>query len=371
MSWKKTATILADAAMAPAGTALPDKCKVAVLDMQPIDPPIGGGRLRLLGLYHNLGAGTECKYVGSYDWPGESYRAHALSDTLVETDIPLSDAHHAAAADLARRANGKVVIDLAFSQQASLSPAFVEKARQEVAGADVVIFSHPWVYPLVKECLRPDQVVIYDSHNVESFLRAQLLDERNQVEADLLRRVVQDEYDVGTRADWIWACSHEDLLRFNRIYDFSPDKMRVVPNGVMAFTADQPGADKRREARRALGIAQDTFVAVFIGSSYGPNIHAAEFIDKTLANLLPDVTFVIVGGAGLGMTASRKNVVVTGQLDEAAKSRWFHAADIGINPMFSGSGTNIKMFDFMAMGLPVVSTATGARGIDTGGGRPY
>jgi GT2 family glycosyltransferase len=34
-----------------------------------------------------------------------------------------------------------------------------------------------------------------------------------------------------------------------------------------------------------------------------------------------------------------------------------------VNPMFSGSGTNIKMFDFMAAGLPVVSTPTGARGI--------
>jgi glycosyltransferase involved in cell wall biosynthesis len=33
--------------------------------------------------------------------------------------------------------------------------------------------------------------------------------------------------------------------------------------------------------------------------------------------------------------------------------------------MFSGSGTNIKMFDFMAAGLPVVTTPVGARGIMT------
>ena len=35
--------------------------------------------------------------------------------------------------------------------------------------------------------------------------------------------------------------------------------------------------------------------------------------------------------------------------------------------MFSGSGTNIKMFDFMAAGLPVISTPTGARGINLSG----
>ena len=36
--------------------------------------------------------------------------------------------------------------------------------------------------------------------------------------------------------------------------------------------------------------------------------------------------------------------------------------------MFSGSGTNIKMFDLMALGLPIISTAIGARGIECVGG---
>ena len=41
---------------------------VCVLDMQPISPPVGGGRLRLLGLYHALGANLPATYVGTYDW---------------------------------------------------------------------------------------------------------------------------------------------------------------------------------------------------------------------------------------------------------------------------------------------------------------
>jgi len=32
--------------------------------------------------------------------------------------------------------------------------------------------------------------------------------------------------------------------------------------------------------------------------------------------------------------------------------------------MFSGSGTNIKMLDYLSAGIPVVSTPVGARGID-------
>lgn len=367
MSWKATAATLAAAGLQPTTEQPENKLKVTVLDMQPIDPPVGGGRLRLLGLYHNLGENTECRYVGTYDWPGERYRAHALSETLFEIDVPLSDAHHAAAAALANQAGGRVVIDLAFSQQATLSPDYIAAARKEMADADVVIFSHPWVYPLVKDCLRPDQVVIYDSQNVEGFLRAQLLNEQNPTEAELLRHVVKDEYDVGCRADWIWACSHEDLLRFNRVYGFSPEKMRVAPNGVMAFNDNLPTPEIRKAARAALGVDAETFVAIFIGSGYGPNMQAAEFIDKELAVRLPQVTFVIAGGVGAGMHPTHKNVRVAGQLDEAAKYRWFHASDIAINPMMSGSGTNIKMFDFMAMSLPVVSTAIGARGIDAAG----
>jgi len=366
-SWADVARQLIAAALAPSAHVYDNSSKVCVLDMQPIDPPVGGGRLRLLGLYHNLGAATECTYVGTYDWPGEPYRSHKLSETLREIDVPLSDAHHAAAATLAGQAGGKVVIDLAFSEQAHLSPDYVNAARHEIADADVVIFSHPWVYPLVKERLRPDQVLIYDSHNVEGFLRAQLLDESNSVEADLLRRVIKDENDVGGAADWILACSHVDLMRFHRVYGFPLDKMRVVPNGVMAYRDPPATPERRLAARQALNIDEAALVAIFIGSSYGPNIQAADFIAQKLAPTMPNVTFVIAGGVGQGMKSALPNVFITGRLSEDDKISWLRASDIAINPMMSGSGTNIKMFDFMAMGLPAVTTETGARGIDTGG----
>lgn len=367
MSWGDAAYALASAALQAGGFLTKQATRVAVIDMQPIDPPVGGGRLRLLGLYHNLDASIECNYVGTYDWPGEQRRSHNLSETLREIDVPLSDAHHAAATALARQVGGKVVIDLAFSQHGHLSPEFVSTVRQQLVDADVVIFSHPWVYPLVKDSLRPSQVLIYDSHNVEGFLRAQLLDERSPVEADLLRHVVQDENDVGTAADWILTCSQEDLLRFNRLYGFPLDKMRVVPNGVMAFRNPLPTPELRRAARQALNIEVAAFVAIFIGSPYGPNAQAADFIAQQLAPAMPHVTFVIAGGVGQVMKSDLPNICITGSLDEAEKIRWLHTSDIAINPMMSGSGTNIKMFDFMAMCLPVVTTGIGARGIETGG----
>jgi|GEM_PF-163690 len=340
--------------------------RTAVFDMQPIDPPVGGGRLRLLGLYHHFGDGRSCRYLGSYDWDGEPFREQALTPLLHETLVPLSKAHHRAAADLSRQCGDKVVIDMAFSRQAALSPDYLDRAATELAGADVVVFSHPWVYPLLADRLQPHQVVVYDAQNVEGFLRAQLLDESCPHQAALLAAVVEDEYRCGTGSDLILACSHEDLARFHRIYEFPPDIMRVIPNGVMAF-ADTPADDpERRDLRRDLGLDPWAFTAVFIGSPYGPNVEAARFIAGDLAPAMPEVTFIIAGGVGQTVSASTRNVVCTGPLAEPDKNRWLKAADIAVNPMFTGSGTNIKMFDFMALGLPVVVTATGARGIDAG-----
>jgi glycosyltransferase involved in cell wall biosynthesis len=39
-------------------------------------------------------------------------------------------------------------------------------------------------------------------------------------------------------------------------------------------------------------------------------------------------------------------------------------ADVALNPMRSGTGTNLKMLDYMAAGVPVISTEFGARGLN-------
>ena len=368
MSWRDVARRLVDAATEKETISVRPTTRVAVLDMQPIDPPVGGGRLRLLGLYHSMGKNLQCRYIGSYDWPGEKFRCHSLGETLEEIDVPLSHAHHTAAEGLKLKAKGKTVIDLSFSTLAHLSPQYLAEVRRAVLDAEVVVFSHPWVYPLVADHVAHSQIVVYDSHNVEGYLRAQLLNEENPPEASLLRQVVTDEYALGCRADLIMACSQEDLERFNRIYEFDMGKMRVVPNGVMAFASYPPTPDERIDAKKELQWKPESFVGIFIGSSYGPNQDAAEFIVNELATALPDVTFVIAGGVGGSLIVHNKpNVVITGAVSEAQKLKLLRAGDIAVNPMFSGSGTNIKIFDFMAAGLPVVTTATGARGINQGG----
>jgi len=373
MSWSSVADRLIGAAIEGNREATENTTPmhVTAVDMQPIDPPVGGGRLRLLGLYHDLGLNVVCHYVGSFDWPGEKFRDHWLTDSLREISVPLSEEHHRAAADLSTRCGGKTVIDLAFSKQGELSGHFINRVKEEVRRADVVVFSHPWVYPLVLDTLKPHQVLVYDSQNVEGFLRAQLLDETNPNEREVLRQAVTDEYDLGRRADLILACSHGDLERFNRIYEFDPGRIRIVPNGVMSSAMKPASASERLSIRRKLSLKEESFIAVFIGSPYGPNVDAANFIANELVDALPGITFIIAGGVGELISTRARNLVCTGSLNDSEKIDWLHAADIAVNPMFSGSGTNIKMFDFMALGLPTVVTETGARGIEEGASKCF
>ena len=347
------------------------KSKVCIVDMQPITPAVGGGRQRLLGLYHNLGQNLDAVYVGSYDWPGESFRDQQLTPGLREICVPLSDAHYAAAKASSERMQGRVVIDIEFPNQVELSPGFRAVARREARAADIVICSHPWCYPSLRDVLRREQLIVYDSHNVESVLRAALHDDLPQA-ASVLTRAAQVEYELCQRADLILACSHEDREAFARLYNVDWQRLRVIPNGIFVFSQDNPPPDERLAERLGLGAGPGP-LAVFLGSDYPPNNEAAILIVEKLAPALPEVQFAIIGSCcnSLTLSASQPNVRRLGVLEEDLKKRWLRAADIALNPIESGSGTNIKMFDYMAAGLPTVTTETGARGIVCTGEIPY
>jgi len=345
--------------------------RVTVIDMQPITPAVGGGRQRLLGLYHALGPDIACTYVGSYDWPGESRRDQQLTPGLREIVVPLSEAHHGAAAALSRRTGGRTVIDIAFADQVHLSDDYLAAARKHAMEADVVVFSHPWAHAVVADVLRADQLVVYESHNVEGLLRMSLHDDLPAADP-LVHGVVALEYRLCREADLVLACSQEDREIFARVYDVSWDKLRVVPNGIFAFTHEPPTGEQRAAAKKALRVGKQRLV-IFVGSNYGPNNDAAAFVAGKLAGDRPDVAFALIGGCcdRLQKESLPANVALLGTLDEESKHTWMRAADAAVNPLSAGSGTSIKMFDFMAAGLPTVTTRIGARGICSHGVPPF
>lgn len=343
--------------------------RVAVIDIEPIEPAWGGSRLRLQGLYSGLGAGFTVGYVGAYHWRGPPLRRYRHSPAFEEVTVPFSDRHLAAAAVMQSNAGAYSIIDASFPLLGAFSEAYCAHARAAIGAADIVVFSHPWAYPVVGAAVQQRQLLVYDAHNVESEIKRRLLGD-SPAARTICNAVDRAEGALCRAADLVLACSHEDRMALAQIYALPFGKVRVWPNGVAvgAVTPADPAA--RADARRALGLGSAP-LAIFIGGHYPPNIRAGEFIRDRLAPACPATTFAILGDAGAALTQDGDSPLpstlrVTGRIDDGAKRLWLHAADIGINPMFEGSGTNVKMFDYMAAALPVVSTPFGARGIAAG-----
>jgi glycosyltransferase involved in cell wall biosynthesis len=53
-----------------------------------------------------------------------------------------------------------------------------------------------------------------------------------------------------------------------------------------------------------------------------------------------------------------------GVLPVHEKNLFVEMSDIAINPVLFGAGTNVKMLEYMAAGLPTVTTEIGARGLN-------
>jgi glycosyltransferase involved in cell wall biosynthesis len=341
--------------------------KVVITDNQCIEPAVGGGRLRLLGLYSTLSEGIEATYVGTYDWPGPGHRELQLSERLREIDIPQSHAHFALNEHLNSLLPGKTIIDVTIPWLVWSSPELVDAVRKHAAEAEVVIFSHPWMYSCLRDIVRQGgKLIIYDSQNCEAVLREKLL-ASNEFGACLAQSVRWIEGQLCQESDLILACSEEDKQTFVEVYGVKPQKIIVVPNGVNVQAIRPASPTARARARENLAV--EGFTALFIGSAYPPNMEAVGVILNQLAPANPEVTFVIVGGAGDQAIAAGSasnvpsNVRLLGVISDAARNEAYAAADMAINPMFTGFGTNIKMLDFLAAGLPTITTPVGARGI--------
>jgi glycosyltransferase involved in cell wall biosynthesis len=138
----------------------------------------------------------------------------------------------------------------------------------------------------------------------------------------------------------------------------------VIPNGVYASKAPAISDVEKQMAKMELGL-KGMKIALFAGWAYPPNYQAVEEILKISENVgREDVMIIVAGRAGepFMRSGAGKNIRFTGYVDDL--SIYFKAADIALNPMVSGGGTNIKMLDYFIWGLPVITTQVGARGLD-------
>jgi glycosyltransferase involved in cell wall biosynthesis len=248
------------------------------------------------------------------------------------------------------------------------TPRFSAVVNAYAQDVGVLIISHPWVYPYVNR--RRDQLLIYDAQNCEYLVRAEILG-KSLVARFLLRLVKKIERKLCHASDLIFARSEQDKQSIIQIYGIHERKIVVIPDDVDVGEIQPASQFERQTAKASLGL-EDKKTALFIGSNDKPTIEAADFIVRVLAHELPSLQFLIMGGVGDPYLHSPRtsaelvptNMKFFGTVDEELRNTIYKASDIAINPIFSGSGTNIQMFAYMAAGIPVISTHKGARDIE-------
>jgi glycosyltransferase involved in cell wall biosynthesis len=140
----------------------------------------------------------------------------------------------------------------------------------------------------------------------------------------------------------------------------------VVPNGVDVNFFSRPPTSANRENQRS---ASSRSTIVFVGSmDYHANIDGAAWFAReawpAIAERHPTLEFVIVGRSPskevLALASDR--IRVTGTVDDVRP--YYACAIASVVPLRVGGGTRLKILEAMAAGVPVVSTALGAEGLD-------
>ncbi len=315
-----------------------------------------GGELRLFQFYRALSRWHHVTLLTSthMNVPEEVIH-HGVN--FVERRIPKDGNFVRQHAALAEYSGGGDLSGPAIAACGRLPTRLHQAYLEEYEKADVIFHDSPFTvyYDLFAEVDHKPR--IYNAHNCEMHLYAQLHPHKKcQPIHDIVRAA---EHHMLKIADLVLYCNQEDLKAFRELAPDGRFEVLYVPHGIEPRVALPPAAFK-----------DSAFRAVFIGSGHPPNRQAAEFIAYKLAPALPDITFDIIGSC-LPEGRYAPNLVRHGVVDDETKSRILASAQVALNPMVAGSGSNVKILEYFAYGLPVLSTSFGMRGIMAEPGKHY
>lgn len=237
---------------------------------------------------------------------------------------------------------------------------------------DIIQIAGPTSIPSCKllcKLLRKKPLLVYDAHNVESDLHSYIF--RNNPDYSKLEKFFMINYiyfqeKIATKlCDFILAVSDDNKERFIAKYNLSAEKIKVIPSGVNKHISTK--FDKKRSK---LNI-KDEKIIVFHGSYFHyPNKEAIhlikDFIAPEILKIYGDsVKFLIMGPEVPKF--KNENLVSLGFVEDLFSV--LKIADIAIVPLRGGDGTKLKIFDYLLMGIPVISTKKGAEGIDVVNGK--
>lgn len=300
------------------------------------DPSFGGGR-RVDALLRTLGRQTVLTQPRSY---------HPDYSTV---PLPI---------DLGQR---KIGINWGIFNFMVPHNAAVAQGVIRAHSPQLVVFTSIWNrYPTRRF---PNVPSVLDTHDVNAVAIA----ERFGPQHPFTRMVRAEEKRALEQVDHVFTCSERDREQIIERYGILPHKITVAPNGVDCerFSSDLSCLETDPLWRSRLA---GHCVLFFMGKlDYQPNAAALDFLTRRLMPELerraPGRFRLLVTGGPVPRGFSAAEVVFSGKVEESRLNAYLQAADLCLAPVFSGSGTRVKVLEYMAAGRPVVATPKGAEGI--------
>ena len=148
----------------------------------------------------------------------------------------------------------------------------------------------------------------------------------------------------------------EDDAAYLRSYSHTSN-IRAIPIGIdpIDFTPLPEEPDRPVEV-------------LFVGNfRHWPNVEAAEFLVRQIAPHFPDIRFIVAGSNPPENLPRRENVCSPGYIPDT-RVLYRRPNTIFAAPLFSGTGQRVKLLEAFAMGCPVITTSTGAKGFPVSSG---
>lgn len=175
-------------------------------------------------------------------------------------------------------------------------------------------------------------------------------------------------------ADLVFAISEEDKTSAISSFHIQPSKISVVPYGTNKQEIPANKQNTKLMLCQQLGIPADTFLLLFSAPfNYQPNLDALEAIVKSinpyLLSHMGRPYQIIITGKHLPPAYRQledyrsQHIRYTGFVDNI--DDYFLAADILLNPVLTGGGVKTKIIEALALDTTVVSTETGAIGVNS------
>lgn len=354
-SWKFIGEMLRNMLRLKAGPRL------LILNDYVVCPAEQGGQVRIDSVARNLAEEGIASTILTLKAGGPEERRQ-VAPLIEEINVPRSTLHTLADKVIGQKLRCGAQDVTALKLTHLLSRDYIRTMKREMRLADGVMLSHPYMQAALGKP-PADIPLYYDSHNTEFRLKEAIYP-HSRLSRFLINSVRRAEIAAARNSAATFCVSDGNRMELMEMVPELAGKSFVCPNGVEVGLSQLLSFDERRRKRREAGINPEV-MAIFVGSGHPPNAEAARFIINELSRYHARVLFVLVGTVNGWFWNDPQpiNVLFTGPVSTGVKNMLLSLSDVALNPMLTGSGTSLKMMDYMAAGLPILSTSVGARGL--------